>query len=79
MKQGKQKKALLPYQTILRASKGDPIAMEAVIGYYRPYMATLAMRESVDDGGHCRKGTDIEMIRRLEAKLTAKVLLFRAE
>lgn len=42
-------------------------------------MATLAMRESVDDGGHCRKGTDIEMIRRLEAKLTAKVLLFRAE
>lgn len=37
MKQGKQKKALLPYQTILRASKGDPIAMEAVIGYYRPY------------------------------------------
>lgn len=47
MKQGKQKKALLPYQTILRASKGDPIAMETVIGYYRPYMATLAMRESV--------------------------------
>ena len=43
MKQGKQKKALLPYQTILRASKGDPIAMETVIGYYRPYMATLAM------------------------------------
>lgn len=79
MKQGKQRKALLPYQTILRASKGDPIAMEAVIGYYRPYMATLAMSESVDEDGHCRKGTDMEMMRRLEAKLTAKVLLFRAE
>lgn len=79
MKQGKQTKALLPYQTILRASQGDPIAMEAVIGYYRPYMATLAMRESIAEDGQVRKCTDEEMMRRLEAKLTAKVLLFRAE
>ncbi len=75
MKQGKQTKALLPYQTILQASQGNPIAMETVIGYYRPYMATLAKRESVDGEG----SIDMEMMRRLEAKLTAKVLLFRAE
>lgn len=76
---GKHSRDLLPYQTIASAAQGNPLAMSEVLAYYRPYMATLAKRETVDAEGNCHIGIDAEMMRRLEAKLTAKVLLFRAE
>lgn len=67
---------LLDYLTIAKAANGDAIAMEAVMRHYRPYMRTLAKREA-DEYGQVH--VDEEMLHRLEAKLAAKVLLFRTE
>lgn len=72
----KKHEKLLDYLTIAKAADGDTIAMEAVLRHYRPYMRTLAKREPDEHG---RAHIDEEMLHRLEAKLAAKVLLFRTE
>lgn len=72
----KKHEKLLDYLTIAKAADGDAIAMEAVMRHYRPYMRTLAKREPDEHG---RAHVDEDMMRRLEAKLAAKVLLFRTE
>lgn len=72
----KKHEKLLDYRTIAKAASGDAIAMETVMRHYRPYMRTLAKREADEYG---RVHVDEDMLRRLEAKLAAKVLLFRTE
>ena len=65
----KKHEKLLDYLTIAKAADGDAIAMEAV-------MRPLAKREPDEHG---RAHVDEDMMRRLEAKLAAKVLLFRTD
>ena len=69
---------LLPYNTIRAASGGDPDAMNAVLRHYEGYIARLSMRRLFDENGNTYLCVDEGMRRRLEIKLIAGVLAFRA-
>lgn len=71
--------ALLPYEVICAAAKGSPDAISMVLNHYKSYIATLATKEYMDASGNVYTCPDRDMMLRLEAKLTAKILLFRAE
>ena len=65
----KRKNKLVPFETIVLATQGDPQALEQVIRHYRPYILSLCRREYIAE-------CDNELKLRLEAKLMAKILLF---
>lgn len=74
----KPRSRLLPYNTIRAASGGDPDAMSAVLRHYEGYIARLSMRRLFDENGNTYLCMDEGMRRRLEIKLIAGVLAFRA-
>jgi len=74
----KPRSRLLPYNTIRAASGGDPDAMNAVLRHYEGYIARLSMRRLFDENGNTYLCVDEGMRRRLEIKLIAGVLAFRA-
>lgn len=74
----KPRSRLLPYNTIRAASGGDPDAMSAVLRHYEGYIARLSMRRLFDENGNTYLCMDKGMRRRLEIKLIAGVLAFRA-
>lgn len=69
---------LLPYATILAATQGDPDAVGAVLRHYRGYIARLSMRRLYDEHGNVYRYVDETMRHRLELKLIAGLLSFRA-
>ncbi len=69
---------LLPYATIRAASEGDPDAMGAVLQHYEGYIARLSTRRLFDENGNTYLCVDETMRRRLEIKLIAGILAFRA-
>lgn len=69
---------LLPYDTIRAASEGDPDAVNAVLRHYEGYIARLSMRRLFDENGNTYLFVDETMRRRLEIKLIAGILVFRA-
>ena len=72
----KRKKKLVPFETIVLATQGDPQALEQVIRHYRPYILSLCRREYIAENGNVSIVCDNELKLRLEAKLMAKILLF---
>jgi len=75
----KQKTAtngLLPYPVIVAATHGDVDAINAVLKHYEGYIAALSTRRLYDENGCPRMCVDEGLRRRLEAKLTAKILTF---
>lgn len=74
----KTRSRLLSYNTIQAASGGDPDAMSAVLRHYEGYIARLSMRQLFDENGNTYLCVDEGMRRRLEIKLIAGVLAFRA-
>ena len=80
MSKEKKNYRLLPYSTIVAATHGDVEAINAVLKHYHGYILALASRDfQTEDGTHLGRHADDDMIAQLEAKLTAKILLFRAE
>ncbi|PWJ50479.1 helix-turn-helix domain-containing protein [Faecalicatena contorta] len=67
----------LPGDTIIAATRGDITAVNAVIQYYRKYIAVLATRKLYDDYGGTYLYVDEELCSRLENKLISKVLEFK--
>lgn len=74
----KPRSRLLPYDTIRAASKGDPDAVSAVLRHYESYIARLSMRRLFDESGNTYLCVDETMRHRLEIKLIAGILAFRA-
>lgn len=70
---------LLPYKTILAATKGDPLALSLVEKRYSGYMKTLCKIHSEDISGNVIETIDEHMYSRLAAKLAEATLRFRAE
>ena len=70
--------SLLPYATILAASEGDAEAISSVLEHYKRYITRLSVRLAYDPGGHIHFRVDEAMRRRLEIKLIAGILAFRA-
>jgi len=75
----KQKSSgLLPYPVIVAATHGDVDAINAVLKHYEGYIAALSTRRLYDESGQPYLCVDEGLRRRLEAKLTAKILIFIA-
>lgn len=74
----KPRSRLLPYDTIRAASEGDPDAVNAVLRHYEGYIARLSTRRLFDENGNTYLFVDETMRRRLEIKLIAGILAFRA-
>ena len=74
----KPRSRLLPYATIRAASEGDPDAVSAVLQHYEGYIARLSTRRLFDENGNSYLCVDETMRRRLEIKLIAGILAFRA-
>ena len=60
----RRKNKLVPFETIVLATQGDPQALEQVIRHY------------IAENGNVSIVCDNELKLRLEAKLMAKILLF---
>lgn len=76
----KKVRKLLPFQTILDASKGNPLAMESVLLHFKGYMVTLATKKLTDEFGNTYSYVDDSIYRRLEIKLiTAVATKFRID
>lgn len=70
---------LLPYETILAATKGDPLALETVVSSFKGYTNRLATREFQDSSGAFHHMVDDDMKNRLEMKLIVAVMKFNAD
>lgn len=74
----KQEHKLLPFDTILDATEGDPLAMEEVLKHFKGYMITLSTRKLIDEFGNTYSYVDDSIYCRLEIKLiTAVVTKFK--
>lgn len=70
----KKERKLLPFQTILDATKGNPIAMEKVLKHFEGYMLTLSTRKLTDEFGNTYSHVDDSIYRRLEIKLITTIV-----
>lgn len=75
----KNERPLLPFPVISAAAKGDAEAMNRVLKHYAGYIAKLSMLQYSDESGSPRMYVDEKMRRRLETKLIAAILTFRAD
>lgn len=72
------KRRLIPYETILLATQGDAIAISDVLRFYKGYITTLSTKQFIDECGTQHISIDEDLYRRLETKLIAKILVFKA-
>ena len=60
----KRKNKLVPFETIVLATQGDPQALEQVIRHYRPYILSLCRREYIAENGNvsivCDNGSEAD-------------------
>lgn len=70
--------ALLPFETIVSASRGDAEAIDQVLAFYGDYIKALSTRTLYDKNNAPYFCVDHELQRRLETKLTARLLRFDA-
>ena len=70
-------RGLLPFAVIIAATKGDPEAINIVIGHYESYMSSLSMRTLRDERGNAFYGIDGDIHDRLRSRLIRAVLDFK--
>lgn len=70
-------RGLLPYPVIIAATKGDPVAMTAVVQHYESNIAYLSMRKLRDERGNTYYGIDEDIRDRLRSRLMRAVLSFK--
>jgi len=68
--------SLLPYPVIVAAVRGDPDAVNRVIGHYSGYIAALSTKTSYDSQGCPHSQVNEDLRRRLETKLIIAILKF---
>ena len=58
----RRKNKLVPFETIVLATQGDPQALEQVIRHYRPYILSLCRREYIaEEEGAIVNMVDIDL------------------
>ena len=70
----KRSRNLLSFNTILEATKGNPLALEKVIEHFKGYMITLSTRKLEDEYGNTYSYVDESIYHRLELKLITAVV-----
>lgn len=71
----KGRKKLLPYETIVAASAGDPDAMSEVLKHFDGFISSLATRTLYDANNVSYRAVDHELKERMQLKLIANIIL----
>lgn len=66
--------SLVAYQVILAAKAGESAAMNAILGHYRPYIASFSKRTFYDEYGNRYELVDEDIRQRIEAKLMQQII-----
>ena len=64
---------LIPYETIVAATKGDADAMQKVIQHYEPYIKFFSQRHYHDDCGNTITIIDDDIRQQIELKLMYEI------
>lgn len=70
----KSKYEKIPYETIVSAVEGDPIALNKIIMHFRGFTRSKCIRTIKDAEGNERKYVDEDMQERIEAKLSSSII-----
>jgi len=66
-----------PFKTIVAATQGDVIAINAILRHYDGYICSLSTRPMYDEQGRVHMVVNPDMRRHLETKLITRILKFR--
>lgn len=70
---------LLPFDIIVKSTKGDIEAINKVLNHFSGYIAEFSVRKVYDNFGDIRYIVDEDICKRIENKLVSKILLFRID
>ncbi|MDB1933997.1 helix-turn-helix domain-containing protein [Clostridium tertium] len=70
---------LLPFDIIVRSTRGDVEAINKVLDHFSGYIAEVSVRKTYDNYGDVRYIVDEDICKRIENKLVSKILLFRID
>lgn len=70
----KRKYGKIPYETIVSAVNGDPIALNQIVTHFRGFTRSKCIRVMKDDEGNERQYVDEDMQERIEAKLISSII-----
>ncbi len=70
----KSKYKTIPYETIVSAVNGDPIALNQIVTHFRGFTRSKCIRIIKDDEGNERHYVDEDMQERIEAKLISSII-----
>lgn len=79
MKQEQKNNDLLPFDIIVKSTKGDIEAINKVLDHFSGYIAKVSVRKIYDNFGNVRYIVDEDICKRIENKLVSKILLFRID
>ena len=74
---GSEEKGLVPYSTIVAATQGDVLAVEAVLQHYSGYISTLSTQAYFDCYGNVEFYVDEIIRQRVKIKLITSILKFK--
>lgn len=70
---------LLPFEIIVKSTKGDVESINEVLNHFSGYIAKMSVRKNYDNFGNVRCVVDEDICKRIENKLVSKILLFRID
>lgn len=65
---------LLPFETILLATKGDPDSIKAVLKHFEGYIMKMSTRILYDEYGLSYQCVDYELKQRIENRLISQIV-----
>lgn len=77
MAKSKRYSNLIPYNTIVKASSGDILAINEVLKHYEGYIKELSTREMYDENGKLHYFVDETLRQRMGTKLITRILKFK--
>ena len=70
----KKKYKTIPYETIVSAVNGDPIALNQIVVHFRGFIRSNCIRVFKDEEGNEKHCVNEEMQERIEAKLISSII-----
>lgn len=76
MRYSKQpEESLLPFETILAATRGNPEALANVLKHFESHIAQMSTRIFYDEFGQSHRCIDYELKQRIECRLMAQIIM----
>ena len=68
---------MLPYKVVVKATEGDPEAINQVLEHYQGFIINRSLRPIVDEFGRQRMVIDETLYGRMQSRLLKKILSFK--